>query len=384
MEDFLHFDDLLSQEEKLVRENVRRFVDSEVTPLMTDAFENAYFPKQLIKRIADLKIFGMTLPEEHGGSGANSVAYGLVCQELERGDSGLRSFISVQNALCMYPILEFGSDDHKAKYLRKMADGEIIGCFGLTEPNAGSDPGSMETKAKKVNGGYELSGQKAWITNAPIADFAIVWAKTEEGVRGFIVEKETPGFTIKESKHKLSMRASSTGELFMSDCFVPDANLMPGSHIGLVAALKCLSQARYGIAWGAMGAAQACYEIALDYSKQRRQFGAPLATRQLIQKDLVEMLNYIVKGQLLNLQVGRLKDLKKAEHPLISLIKMNGARDALKVARLARNILGANGISLEYHVIRHMANLETVFTYEGTDNIHHLIIGKHITGLEAF
>jgi len=384
VEDFINFDSLLSDEERLVRDNVRRFVDAEVTPLMMDAFENAYFPAQLLKRLAELRIFGMTLPEEYGGAGANSVAYGLVCQELERGDSGLRSFVSVQNALCIYPIHQYGSKEHKERYLKKMASGEIIGCFGLTEPNAGSGPGAMETKAKKVKGGYELSGSKAWITNAPIADVAIVWAKAEEGIRGFIVEKNTPGFTVKESKHKLSMRASSTGELFFQDCFVPDQNLLPGSNIGLVAALKCLSEARYGIGWGALGAAQACYEIALNYSKQRNQFGAPLATRQLVQKDLVEILTYIVKGQLLNLHVGRLKDAHKVSFPHISMVKMNGARDALKAARLARNILGANGISLEYHVIRHMANLETVFTYEGTDNIHHLIIGKHITDLDAF
>lgn len=384
MEDFVHFEGLLSQEEKLVRDNVRRFVDSEVTPLMMDAFESAQFPMQLIKRLAELRIFGMTLPEKLGGSGANSVAYGLVCQELERGDSGLRSFVSVQNALVMFPIVQFGSEAHKARYLEKMASAQIIGCFGLTEPNAGSDPGSMETKAKKVKGGYQISGSKAWITNAPIADVAIVWAKTEDGVRGFIVEKGREGFSAKESKHKLSMRASSTGELFLQDCFVPDENLLPGTSIGLVAALKCLNEARYGISWGAMGAAQACYEIALNYAKQRTQFGKPLATRQLVQKDLVEMLTHIVKGQLLNLHVGRLKDEKKADFPIISLAKMNGARDGLTVARLARNILGANGISLEYHVIRHMTNLETVFTYEGTDNIHHLIIGKHITGLDAF
>jgi glutaryl-CoA dehydrogenase len=384
VEDFVHFDGLLSQEEILARDNVRRFVDAEVTPLMLNAFESAQFPTQLIKRLADLRIFGMTLPENLGGAGANSVVYGLVCQELERGDSGLRSFVSVQNALSMFPIAQFGSDAHRKRYLAKMAAGEMLGCFGLTEPNAGSDPGAMETKAKKVEGGYQLNGSKAWITNAPIADVAIVWAKTEDGIRGFLVEKGTPGFTSKESKHKLSMRASCTGELFFQDCFVPDENLLPGTSTGLVAALKCLSEARYGIAWGAMGAAQACYEIALDYAKTRVQFGAPLGTRQLIQKDLVEMLNHIVKAQLLNLQVGRLKDAKKVSFPMISLAKMNGARDALTVARLARNILGGNGISLEYHVIRHMANLETVFTYEGTDNIHHLIVGKHITGLDAF
>lgn len=384
MEDFLHFDSLLSDEEKLVRDNIRRFVDAEVTPLMMDAFESAHFPVHLIKRLAELQIFGMTLPESQGGAGANSIAYGLVCQELERGDSGLRSFVSVQNALCIFPINQFGSEAQKKRYLPQMVRGELIGCFGLTEPNAGSDPGSMETKAVKVKGGFSLSGSKAWITNAPIASVAVVWAKTEDGIRGFLVDKGSKGFSVKESKHKLSMRASLTGELHFDDCFVPDSQLLPGTSIGLVAALKCLNEARYGIAWGAMGAAHACYEIALEYAKQRSQFGAPLATRQLVQKDLVEMLTHIVKGQLLNFQVARLKDTGQAAFPMISMAKMNGARDALTVARLARNILGANGISLEYHVIRHMTNLETVFTYEGTDNIHHLIIGKHVTGLDAF
>lgn len=384
MEDFLHFDSLLNEDEIMIRDTVRRFVDAEVIPILPGAFESAQFPMHLIKRLADLQIFGMTLPEEHGGGGANSVAYGLVCQELERGDSGLRSFVSVQNALCMFPIHRFGSIEHQKHYLPRMAKGEIIGCFGLTEPNAGSDPGAMETKAVKVDGGYRLFGSKTWITNATIADFAIVWAKTVDGIRGFIVEKDRVGFSSREIKHKMSMRASITGQLFLEDCFVPNENLLPGTHIGLLAPLKCLTEARYGIGWGAMGAAQACYDIALSYVKQRVQFGKPLASRQLVQKDLVEMFEKILKNQLLNLQVGRLKDKGMASHQMISLIKMCGAKDALDIARLARNMLGGNGISLEYHVIRHMTNLETVFTYEGTDNVHHLILGKAITGEDAF
>jgi len=384
MTDFLAIDNRLSAEEKLMRNTMRRFVDLEVTPIIGQAFESAQFPLSLIDQLAELRVFGMTLPEEYGGINANEIAYGLVCQELERGDSALRSFASVQNALSMFPIFRFGSDEQKKRYLKKMAQGKLVGCFGLTEPDSGSDPASMKTHAEKVPNGYVLSGNKAWITNAPLADIAIVWSKTNEGIRGFIVERDFKGFSVLETKHKLSMRASSTGELIFDECFVPDENLLPGTHIGLSAALQCLSEARYGIAWGAMGAAMACYEIALLYAKNRVQFQKPIAACQLVQKDLVTMLCEIVKGQLLNIQVGRLKDQGAAEFQMISLAKMNNASEALKIARLARNILGGNGISLEFHVIRHMANLETVFTYEGTDNIHHLIIGKHLTGLSAF
>lgn len=384
MEDFLLLDEQLSDEEKLVRDTVRRFVDEEVTPLMLDAYDKAYFPKELIQRSAELGLLGITLPEVYGGANANYVTYGLVCQEIERGDSGLRSFVSVQSSLCMYPIFAYGTEEQKKRFLPDMCKGKVIGCFGLTEPDAGSDPSSMRTVAKKVEGGWRLTGSKMWITNAPIADIAIVWAKTAEGVRGFIVEKEFKGFTRNEIKHKMSLRASSTGELVFEDCFVPDANYLPGSEKGLAAPLGCLTQARYGIAWGAMGAAMACFEIALNYTKDRQQFDKPLASFQLIQKDLADMFAEIVKAQCLNLQLGRLKDQGKATFSMVSLAKMNGCREALKIARMARNLLGGNGISLEYHVIRHMTNLESVFTYEGTDNVHHLIIGKHITGLNAF
>lgn len=384
MEDFLLIDDLLTDEEKMIRNTVRQFVDSEVTPLMEDAYEKGHFPKQLIKRCAELGLLGITLPEVYGGSNASYVSYGLVCQEIERGDSGLRSFASVQSSLCMYPIFAYGSEEQKKRFLPAMCAGEVIGCFGLTEPDSGSDPSSMRTYAKKVAGGWQLNGSKMWITNAPFADIAIVWAKTDDGIRGFIVEKEFKGFIRNEIKHKMSLRASSTGELVFENVFVPDENFLPGSEKGLAAPLGCLTQARYGIAWGAMGAAQACYEIALSYAKERKQFDKPIAAFQLVQKDLVEMFNEIVKAQFLNLRLGRLKDEGKATFAMVSLAKMNGCKEALKIARMARNILGGNGISLEYHVIRHMTNLESVFTYEGTDNIHHLIVGRHITGLNAF
>lgn len=384
MEDFLLLDELLSNEEKMIRDMTRQFVDAEVIPLMEDAYEKAYFPKELIQRCAELGLLGITLPENYGGSGANYVSYGLICQELERGDSGLRSFASVQSSLCMYPIFAYGSEEQKKNFLPDMCAGKVIGCFGLTEPDSGSDPGSMRTYAKKVSGGWKLNGAKMWITNAPFADIAIVWAKTDDGIRGFIVEKEFKGFIRNEIKHKMSLRASSTGELVFEECFVPDENLLPGSEKGLAAPLGCLTQARYGIAWGAMGAAQMCYEIALNYSKERKQFDKPIGAFQLVQKDLVDMFNEIVKAQFLNLRLGRLKDEGKATFAMVSLAKMNGCREALKIARMARNLLGGNGISLEYHVIRHMTNLESVFTYEGTDNIHHLILGRHITGLNAF
>ncbi len=384
MEDFLLIDDLLSDEEKLIRNMVRRFVDDEVTPVMLEAYENAVFPQELITRSAELGLLGITLPEQYGGSNSNYVTYGLVCQELERGDSGLRSFVSVQSSLAMYPIFAYGSEQQKKHFLPAMCQGKLIGCFGLTEPDAGSDPASMRTFAKKVAGGWNLTGSKMWITNAPIADIAIVWARTDHGVKGFIVEKEFAGFSRNQIKHKMSLRASATGELVFENCFVPDDHYLPGTEEkGLAAALGCLTQARYGIGWGAMGAAMACYDIALNYSQERKQFHKPIASFQLIQKDLVRMFTEIVKAQFLNLRIGRLKDQGKATFNMVSLAKMNGCREALKIARMARNILGGNGISLEYHVIRHMANLESVFTYEGTDNIHHLILGKHITGISA-
>ncbi|GAB4392662.1 MAG: acyl-CoA dehydrogenase family protein [Gammaproteobacteria bacterium] len=384
MEDFLLLDQELLDEEKLVRDNVMRFVEEEVIPHMEQAFEKAEFPRSLMQRMAELGLFGMTLPEQYGGSGASYVSYGLVCQALEYGDSGLRSAVSVQSSLCMYPIYRYGSEEQKQRFLPAMARGEIIGCFGLTEPDSGSDPGSMRTFAKKVDGGWLLNGSKMWITNAPIADIAIVWANTEQGIRGFIVEKDFAGFSASTIKHKMSLRASITGGLAFDNCFIPDENFLPQSDKGLAAPLGCLTQARYGIAWGAIGAAMACYDITVNYAKDRSAFTKPIGSFQLIQKDLVDMFNEIVKAQCMNLRLGRLRDQQQDSYVMVSLAKMNACREALKIARMARNILGGNGISLEYHVIRHMLNLESVFTYEGTDNVHHLIVGRHITGLNAF
>jgi glutaryl-CoA dehydrogenase len=383
MEDFLLLNQQFTEEERLVQANVRRFVD-DLGNLFVEANDKAYFPKELIPEIAQLGLLGMTLPESAGGSGASYVSYGLACQELERGDSALRSFVSVQSSLCQFPIYKYGTPEQQAKYLPAMAKGEIIGCFGLTEPDSGSDPSSMKTYAKKVQGGWVLNGTKMWITNAPFADLAIIWAKTEHGIRGFIVDKSLPGYKVHEIKKKFSLRASATGEIFLEDCFVPDENLLVGTEKGIGTALSCLNQARYGIAWGAMGAAMSCYETALEYTTTRKQFSKPIASFQLIQTALVDILNEIVKAQCLNLQLGRLKDQDKATPVMISLAKMNSAREALKIARTCRNLLGASGISLEYPVIRHMVNLESVLTYEGTDNIHHLIIGKYLTGIDAF
>lgn len=384
MEDFLLLDEQLSEDERLIRDTVARFVTDNVIPKMEVAYEKGFFPHEFIHQTAELGLFGMTLPEIYGGGGANYVSYGLVCQELERGDSGLRSFVSVQSSLCMYPIFQYGSEEQKKHFLPLMAQGKLIGCFGLTEPDSGSDPGSMRTTAKKTAGGWILNGSKMWITNAPFADMAIVWAKTEEGIRGFIVEKEFAGFQRNEIKHKLSLRASATGELSFQNCFVPDSHFLPGSDKGLAAPLGCLTQARYGIAWGAMGAGMACFDIARSYTLERKQFDKPVASFQLVQKDLADMFAEIIKAQCLNLQLGRLKDAGKATPAMVSLAKRNACHHALDIARKARNLLGANGISLEYHVIRHMTNLESVFTYEGTDNIHTLVLGRHITGINAF
>lgn len=383
MQDLLHWDEQLTSEERMLRDSLRRFVDQEVTPIMAEAYEKARFPEELVPKIAELGVLGMTLPAPFG-VGASYIAYGLACQELERGDSGLRSFVSVQSSLCMFPIFKFGNDAQREKFLPKMAKGEWIGCFGLTEPDSGSDPASMKTTAKKVKNGWILNGAKMWISNATIAKLAIVFAKTDEGVRGFIVEKDFEGFHANEIHQKMSLRASNTGELVFQNCFVPDENYLPGSDCGLKAPLSCLTKARFGIAWGAMGAASACFEIALNYAKERRQFNQPIAAFQLIQKDLVDIFAEITKAKSLNFQAAKLADAEKITPELVSLIKMNACREALKIARMCRNILGANGISLEYHIIRHMTNLESVFTYEGTDNIHHLVLGKFLTGINAF
>jgi glutaryl-CoA dehydrogenase len=381
--DFYRLDDLLSEEEKMVRSTVRTFVSEKVVPSADRHFEEATFPLELIPEMASLGIFGANLPEEYGCAGMNNVAYGLVMQELERGDSGLRSFASVQGALVMYPIFAYGSEEQKRRWLPLLARGEKIGCFGLTEPDHGSDPGSMITRAELKGDRWVLNGAKSWITNGTIADIAVVWAKAGDNVRGFLVESGTKGFSAPEIKHKMSLRASITSQLIFDDCEIPSENVFPGSG-GLKSPLGCLNQARYGIAWGVLGAAMACYHAALEYGKKREQFGRPIAGFQLVQEKLVTMLTEITKGQLLALQLGRLKDAGKMHHTQVSLAKRNNVAMALETARLARDILGANGISLEFPVIRHMCNLESVKTYEGTHDIHTLILGEAITGSSAF
>ena len=328
-------------------------------------------------------LFGGTLPEEYGCANMNNVAYGLVMQELERGDSGLRSFVSVQGALVMYPIFTFGTEEQKQKWLPLLARGQKIGCFGLTEPDHGSDPAGMETRARRTNKGWVLNGTKRWITNGTISDVAIIWAKAEGDIRGFIVETKIPGFQAPEIKNKLSLRASVTSDLILDDVLVPDGNLLPNSS-GLKGPLMCLNQARYGIAWGAIGAAMACYEWAVEYTKGRIQFDKPIAQFQLVQEKLAHMLTEITKGQLLAWRLGRLKDEGKLHFSQTSMAKRNNVRVGLETARLARDLMGANGITLEYPIFRHMCNLESVYTYEGTDHIHTLILGEHITGLPAY
>lgn len=382
MEDLFYFDEMLTEDERLIRDTVEKFVKEEVESKITKAFEEGFFPLELIPKLAELGLLGLTLPPEYGGAGASDVAYGLVCQALEAGDSGLRSFVSVQSSLCMYPIFRYGTETQKKRFLPLMAAGKCIGCFGLTEANSGSDPASMRTFAKSVDKGFVLNGSKLWITNATIADVAIVWAKTQEGIRGFLVEKGMPGFSARAIEHKMSLRASVTGELIFEDVFVPEENVLPSK--GLSLPLSCLNQARYGISWGVMGAARDCFERTRAYLLERKQFDKPLASFQLIQAELSQMYTEIVKAQWLHLQLGRLKAQKRETPPMISMAKRNACREALQIARTCRNLLGANGISLEYHVIRHMLNLESVFTYEGTDHVHTLVIGKYLTGIDAF
>jgi glutaryl-CoA dehydrogenase len=354
-----------------------------VLPVIDRHFEDATFPMDLVPEMARLGLFGSNLPEEYGCAGMGDVAYGLVMQELERGDSGLRSFASVQGALVMYPIHAFGTELQKRRWLPALARGEAIGCFGLTEPDHGSDPAGMTTRARKDGSRWVLNGAKSWITNGTIADVAVVWAKLDGEVRGFLVEKSTDGFSAPEIKHKMSLRASVTSQLILEDCAVPLENLLPGTE-GLKSALMCLNQARYGIAWGALGAAMACYHAALEYARVRTQFGRPIAGFQLVQEKLVTMISEITKGQLLATRLGRLKESGRLHHAQVSLAKRDNVAAALECARLARDILGANGISLEFPVIRHMCNLEAVKTYEGTHDIHTLILGHAITGIEAF
>jgi len=381
--DFVAFDALLSEEERMVRDTVRAFVDDKVMPVIEEAHREARFPFELLPEMAALDLFGANI-SDYGLPGLNNVAYGLIMQELERGDSGLRSFVSVQSALVMYPIYTFGSQEQKDRWVPKLAKAEAIGCFGLTEPDFGSNPGGMRTTARRDGDSWVLNGAKQWITNGSLADVAVVWAKTEDGVRGFLVEKGTPGFTAHDQHGKFSLRASTTSELGFNDCRIPADAILPKTT-GLKNPLMCLNQARYGIAWGGLGAAMDCYVTALEYAKQRIQFGGrPIAAHQLVQDKLVWMVSEITKGQLLALQLGRLKDQDKLKHQMVSLGKRNNVWVARECARLAREVLGANGIVDDYPVIRHMLNIESVFTYEGTHDIHALIIGQEITGIAAF
>ena len=381
--DLLDIEGLLSEEERLVRDTVRAFVGGKVIPIIEKHFKEGSFPAHLIPEMARMGLLGSNL-EGYGCAGLNNVAYGLIMQELERGDSGVRSFVSVQGGLCMYPIRTFGSDRQKERWLPAMARGEAIGCFGLTEPDAGSDPASMRTRAVKRQDRYVLNGAKAWITNGSIADVAVVWARCDDSVvRGFLVERGTPGFSTRDHQGKFSLRASVTSELILQDCAVPESSLLPGTN-GLKSALMCLNQARYGIAWGGLGSALAVFDEALTYAKSRVVFGKPIAAFQLQQEKLVFMASEISKGQLLALRLGRLKDEGRVTPAQISLGKRNNIWLARECARLAREILGANGIMDEYQVGRHLCNIESVYTYEGTHDIHTLILGEHLTGLSAF
>ena len=384
--DFIAFDSLLSEDERLVRDSTRKFIEENLIPIIEQCNREGRFPRELVKPMAELGFFGASL-KGYGCAGMSNVEYGLVMQELERGDSGVRSFVSVQSALVMYPIYAFGSDEQKDQWLPKLAKGEKLGCFGLTEPGFGSNPGGMRTRAVKQGKEYVLNGEKMWITSGSIADVAVIWAKSEEHggkVRGFLVETNRPGFSAQDVHGKWSLRASVTSGLSLQDVRVPERNLLPKSD-GLKSPLMCLNQARYGIAWGAIGAAMSCYDAALQYSLLRKQFrDQPIASHQLVQEKLAWMITEITKAQLLALQVGRLKDADKVQHQHISMAKRNNVWMALECARLSRDILGANGIADDYPIMRHMMNLESVKTYEGTHDIHTLIIGSSVTGIDAF
>ena len=381
--DYYHLNDLFEEEEKLVRKTTRQFVEDKFLPVITAHHRRAEFPLQLVSEMGKLGLLGPTFPEAYGGANLNNIAYGLIMQELERGDSGLRSFASVQSGLVMYPIFTFGSETQKDHWLPQLISGSKIGCFGLTEPDFGSNPSGMKTVAKEITGGYRINGSKMWITNGSIADVAVVWAKMDSRVRGFLVEKGTKGFSTQTITGKFSLRASDTSELIFADCEIPEENLLPGSA-GLKSALQCLTQARYSIAWGAVGAAMSCYDTALQYAKSRIQFDRPIASYQLTQQKLVNMLTEITKAQLLAYHLGKLKDQNKMKPVHVSLAKRNNVEIGLQCARQARSILGANGISDEYPVIRHLLNLETLYTYEGTHEIHTLILGEDITGHAAY
>ena len=381
--DLFATDALLSDEELQVRDTVGRFVDERVLPVIQRHFEAHTFPRELVAGLADIGALGATI-DGFGCAGMNAIGYGLLCRELERGDSAIRSFVSVQSSLCMYPIFTYGSDAQKVRWLPAMARGEAIGCFGLTEPQGGSDPANMQTRARRRGTDWVLNGGKTWITNAPIADVAVVWASTEEGVRGFLVERDTPGFETPEIEPKFSLRASATGSLFLDDVIVPQESLLPGTVVGIKAPLSCLTQARYGITWGVIGAAQACLAQVLDFAQTRQLFGRPLAANQAIQIRLAEMSRRITTSQLLSMQLGRLKDLGQMAPAQVSLAKWHNCRAAIEVARDARDMLGGAGITADYVPIRHALNLESVITYEGTETIHQLAIGRELTGLNAF
>lgn len=374
---------LLSEEERAVQDTVARFTDERVLPIIGDCFDQGRFPDELIPEVAELGLLGCSLPEQYGGAGLNAVSYGLICQELERGDSGLRSFVSVQSSLCMYPIFAYGSEAQRLRWLPEMAKGKIIGCFGLTEAHGGSDPASMKTRAVKDGGDWLITGSKMWITNGSVADIAIVWAQTDDGVQGFVVEKGTPGFSTQEIKHKMSLRASVTGALFFDNVRVPDANRLPNVK-GLKGPLGCLTQARYGISWGPIGAAIACLDEVLAYTKERVLFGRPVAATQSAQIKMADMARRITTAQLLVVQLGRLKDAGQMQPTQVSLAKWNNCRLAIDIARECRDLLGGAGITTEHSAIRHALNLESVITYEGTETVHQLVIGRELTGINAF
>ena len=380
--DFYDVRGLLTDDELMVQDTVARFVDDKVLPIIGECFEHGRFPAELVPEIAALGLLGSSI-DGYDCAGLNGVSYGLICQELERGDSGIRSFVSVQSSLVMYPIFTYGSDEQKQRWLPAMARGEAIGCFGLTEPHGGSDPSNMKTVAKKDGADWILNGAKMWITNGTVADVAVVWANTADGVRGFLVEKDMPGFSAPEIKHKMSLRASITSSLFFDNVRIPAANVLPGVT-GLKGPLSCLTQARYGITWGAIGAAQACLKEVLDYTDTRELFGRPLNRTQTIQRRMADMSRRITAAQLLSLQLGRLKDAGKLKPDQVSMAKWNNVRMAIDIARDARDILGGAGISVEYSPIRHAMNLESVITYEGTETVHELVVGKALTGHNAF
>ncbi len=374
---------MLSEEERLVQDTVARFTDTRVLPIIGECFDKGTFPRELIPEIAEMGLLGSSLPTEYGCAGMNAVSYGLICQELERGDSGIRSFVSVQSSLCMYPIYAYGTEEQKRQYLPQMAEGKIIGCFGLTEPHGGSDPANMKTHAKRDGGDWVINGAKMWITNGNLAQIAIVWAQTEDGIQGFIVPTNTPGFTAQEIHRKMSLRASVTSGLFFDNVRVPEANRLPNVR-GLKGPLGCLTQARYGITWGPIGAAIACLREVTEYSKTRVLFNRPIAATQAVQLKLADMARRITLAQLLSLQLGRLKDAGRMQPTQVSLAKWNNCRMAIDIARESRDILGGAGITTEYCPVRHALNLESVITYEGTETVHQLVVGRELTGINAF